>query len=146
MKLRLVLGLGAALVAAAAMTGSVQAQGSKRPTVAIMDFDYGAVNNWWSGVWGNYDIALVKKANIRYLVVDSRLADGPPAYGYYFEPGETQGVERLTAADLNKFTAIPGVVQIYNNGPIKIYDLSTILGEVPLTGTHATPAHTLPTR
>ena len=45
MKLRLVLGLGAALVAAAAMTGSVQAQGSKRPTVAIMDFDYGAVNN-----------------------------------------------------------------------------------------------------
>ncbi len=100
---------------------------------------------YFDPIWGNYDIALVKKAHIRYLVVDSRLADGPPAYGYYFEPGETQGVERLTAADLSKFAGIPGVVQIYNNGPIKIYDLSTILGEVPLTGTHATPAHTLPT-
>ncbi len=29
---------------------------SNRPTIAVMDFDYGAVNNWWSGVWGNYDI------------------------------------------------------------------------------------------
>ena len=72
MRLRLVLGLGIALIAAAGMTGSAHAQGSKRPTVAVMDFDYGAVNNWWSGVWGNYDIG----KGMADQVVDELVNDG----------------------------------------------------------------------
>ena len=72
MRLRLVLGLGVALIAAAGMTGSAQAQGSKRPSVAVMDFDYGAVNNWWSGVWGNYDIG----KGMADQVVDELVNDG----------------------------------------------------------------------
>jgi curli biogenesis system outer membrane secretion channel CsgG len=72
MRLRLVLGLAVALIAAAGMTGSAQAQGSKRPSVAVMDFDYGAVNNWWSGVWGNYDIG----KGMADQVVDELVNDG----------------------------------------------------------------------
>jgi curli biogenesis system outer membrane secretion channel CsgG len=70
MKLRLLVGLVAG-AAAAAMPGSAQAQ-SKRPTVAVMDFDYGAVNNWWSGVWGNYDIG----KGMADQVVDELVNDG----------------------------------------------------------------------
>jgi curli biogenesis system outer membrane secretion channel CsgG len=72
MRLRQFLGLGAVVVAAAAMTGSAHAQGSKRPSVAVMDFDYGAVNNWWSGVWGNYDIG----KGMADQVMDQLLEDG----------------------------------------------------------------------
>jgi curli biogenesis system outer membrane secretion channel CsgG len=72
MKLKLVLGLGIALIAAAVMPSSAHAQGSKRPSVAVMDFDYGAVNNWWSGVWGNYDIG----KGMADQVVDELVNDG----------------------------------------------------------------------
>jgi hypothetical protein len=37
-----------------------------------MDFDYGAVNNWWSGVWGNYDIG----KGMADQVVDELVNDG----------------------------------------------------------------------
>ena len=116
MKLRLVLGLGAALVAAAAMTGSVQAQGSKRPTVAIMDFDYGAVNNWWSGVWGNYDIGkgmadqvmdqLLEEGSFRVVErkkLDTILAEQDFAHSDRADPG---------AAKLSKLGKVLGVKYI----------------------------------
>ena len=73
MRVRQFLGLTAVFVAAAAMSGSAHAaQGSKRPSVAVMDFDYGAVNNWWSGVWGNYDIG----KGMADQVVDELVNDG----------------------------------------------------------------------
>jgi curli biogenesis system outer membrane secretion channel CsgG len=37
-----------------------------------MDFDYGAVNNWWSGVWGSYDIG----KGMADQVVDELVNDG----------------------------------------------------------------------
>ena len=43
--------------------------------------------------------------------------------GYYIQVGETQGKERLTKAELAKLAHIPGAVDIYDNGPIQIYDL-----------------------
>lgn len=124
MKLRLVLGLGAALVAAAAMTGSVQAQGSKRPTVAIMDFDYGAVNNWWSGVWGNYDIGkgmadqvvdeLVNDGSFRVIErkkLDTVLAEqdfaqsdrADPSAAKLAKVGKVLGVRYIIAGSITKF-------------------------------------------
>ena len=66
MRLRLLAGL-AAVVAAAAMSGSAQAQ-SKRPLVAVMDFDYGTIDNWW----GQYDIG----KGMADQVVDALLEDG----------------------------------------------------------------------
>ena len=124
MKLRLVLGLGAALVAAAAMTGSAQAQGSKRPTVAIMDFDYGAVNNWWSGVWGNYDIGkgmadqvvdeLVNDGTFRVIErkkLDTVLAEqdfaqsdrADPSAAKLAKMGKVLGVKYIIAGSITKF-------------------------------------------
>ena len=124
MRLRLILGLGAALVAAATMTGSAQAQGSKRPTVAIMDFDYGAVNNWWSGVWGNYDIGkgmadqvvdeLVNDGSFRVIErkkLDTVLAEqdfaqsdrADPSAAKLAKVGKVLGVKYIIAGSITKF-------------------------------------------
>ena len=81
--------------------------------------------------WGSYDTSIVRRAGIRYLVVDTRLAQAPPAFGVYFEAGETQGPERLTLAQLTKFDRVPGIHAVYSHGPITIYDLRGILGTTP---------------
>ncbi len=89
---------------------------------------------YFDGIWGRYDNTVVRRGQIRYLLVDDRLLDGPPAYGYYIQVGETQGKERLTKAELAKLAHIPGAVEIYDNGPIQIYDLSKLLGLAPTVG------------
>jgi curli biogenesis system outer membrane secretion channel CsgG len=68
MRLRVVVGIVAALAVAGMMVGSAQAQGSKRPLIAVMDFDYGTVDNWW----GQYDIG----KGMADQVVDALLEDG----------------------------------------------------------------------
>ena len=78
--------------------------------------------------WGPSDTALVRRAHIRYLVVDQRLAQGPPVFGTYTEPGETKGPVRLTPHELHKFARVRGIERLYGNGPIQIYDLSGLLG------------------
>ena len=60
----------AASVALLAVAGNGYAQGAaKRPTVAIMDFDFGTVHEHW---WGNYDIG----KGMADQVVDALLEDG----------------------------------------------------------------------
>ena len=51
-----------------ALAQNASAQGSKRPSVAVMDFDYGTVNHWW----GQYDIG----KGMADQVVDSLVNDG----------------------------------------------------------------------
>ena len=55
-------------LAALATAAPAQAQ-SSRPTVAILDLDYGAINNWWGGNW---DIG----KGIADLIVDGLVEDG----------------------------------------------------------------------
>jgi hypothetical protein len=78
------------------------------------------------------DIALIRKDDIRYIVIDTRLTEGLPLFGAYIAPGETGRPTRLTAAELEKFNSVPGVYRIYDNGAIQVYDLSRLLGERPL--------------
>ena len=67
MKLKLIAGLVGAL-AVVGMAGSAEAQGSKRPLIAVMDFDYGTIDNWW----GQYDIG----KGMADQVVNALLEDG----------------------------------------------------------------------
>jgi curli biogenesis system outer membrane secretion channel CsgG len=61
--------VGVALVAAAVLcTVSASAQ-SKRPTIAVLNFDYGSIEHWWSG---NQDIG----QGISDLIVDELVNDG----------------------------------------------------------------------
>jgi hypothetical protein len=72
-----------------------------------------------------YDLSLLRQADIRYVFVDDRLTQGSPLYGVDVAAGEPQ--TRLTLEQLNKFASYPGVRRVYDNGPIKVYDVAALL-------------------
>ncbi len=72
-----------------------------------------------------FDIYLIRKADIRYIVVDDRLAQGAPLYGTYIADGEPS--THLTREQLNKFNRYPFMKRIYDNGPIQVYDVTSLL-------------------
>ena len=80
---------------------------------------------------GPYEKSLIRAADIRYLVVDTRLTEGLPLYGTYIADGESQVPTRLTAAELDKFDSVPGVRRIYDNGPIRVYASARCWGNRP---------------
>ena len=57
-----------ASVAIGMLASPVMAQ-SKRPTVAILDLDYGTIDNWWGS---NYDVG----KGVADLIVDGLVEDG----------------------------------------------------------------------
>ena len=61
--------LGALALMALPLGGADVAAQSKRPTVALLDFDFGTVQQWWSGNW---DIG----KGIADLLVDELVNDG----------------------------------------------------------------------
>ena len=122
MKLKLVT-VVVVMLAVAGMTVSAEAQ-SKRPMVAVMDFDYSAVNNWWSGVWGNYDVGkgmadmvvdeLINSGDFRVIErkrIDTVLAEQDFAQSDRADPGAAKmakmgkvlGVRYIIAGSITKF-------------------------------------------
>lgn len=59
----------AALVLAAGVAPALAQGKAARPTVAVIDFEYGSINNWWGGNW---DIG----KGIADMIVDGLLEDG----------------------------------------------------------------------
>jgi curli biogenesis system outer membrane secretion channel CsgG len=119
MRLKLIAGLAAGL-SVACLAGTAHAQ-SKRPTVAVMDFDYGTVDNWW----GQYDIgkgmadqvidALVNDGTFRVIErkkLDTVLAEQDFAHSDRADPsaaklakiGKVLGVKYIIAGSITKFS------------------------------------------
>lgn len=79
--------------------------------------------------FGSEDVRLIREADIRYLIADRRNANGLPNQGVYIESGEFGEDGRTTpvpARALRKFSEVPGVDAIYDNGSIVIYDLGAL--------------------
>jgi hypothetical protein len=78
-------------------------------------------------------IQAINSLQIRYLVIDQRITQGPPLFGYYFEAWEQQVVPTrvpIPREVLLKFDRSPDVSRIYDNGFIQIYDVGR-LHELP---------------
>jgi hypothetical protein len=76
---------------------------------------------------GPSQLALLKRANTQYLLVDSRLSTGLPILGVYFEAGEPGSFNHQTpikAEALSKFFNFKDINLIFDSGDIKIYDVS----------------------
>ena len=71
---------------------------------------------------GLISTTVVRDLRINYLYVDQRLSESLPQEGYYISVGETPTPERLTAADLDKFSHVRGLTAVYHRGPVTIYD------------------------
>jgi curli biogenesis system outer membrane secretion channel CsgG len=136
MKVKLVGGLVVALAAAGMMLGSAQAQSkSQRPLIAVMDFDYGTIDNWW----GQYDIgkgmadqvvnALLEDGSFRVVErkkLDTILAEQDFAHSDRADPsaaklakiGKVLGVKYILAGSITKFAteARGGGVRVHGIG------------------------------
>ncbi len=140
------------VLAVAGLAASASAQ-SERPMVAVMDFDYSAVNNWWSGVWGNYDIGkgvadqivdeLINESDFRVIErkrIDTVLAEQDFQASDRADPqtqariGKVLGVRYIIAGSITKFTTedkkygAGGIVK----GPIGGFGLKKSKSEVQL--------------
>jgi hypothetical protein len=77
----------------------------------------------------NVDFQDIKALQIQYLVIDQRITQDAPLFGYYFESWEQQLVETempINPAILDKFDTMPEVSRIFDNGNVRIYDLKGI--------------------
>ena len=111
----------AAAVAVLGVAGTASAQASKRPAVAVMDFDFGTVHEHW---WGNYDIgkgmadqvvdALVNDGSFRVIErkkLDTVLAEqdfarsdrADPSAAKLAKVGKVLGVKYIIAGSITKF-------------------------------------------
>ncbi len=75
------------------------------------------------------DRRLIRDNGIRYLVSDRRDANGLPNQGVYIENGEFGQAGRTRPVPLRalrKFSEVPGVDVVYDNGSIVIYDLEAL--------------------
>jgi hypothetical protein len=74
-------------------------------------------------------VALVQEMEIRLVVVDLRLTTALPVIGFYFQRSEREGPPRTTPLQLlplRKFDAVPGVDRLFDDGSIRIYDVSAL--------------------
>lgn len=62
-------GLACAVLAVVCLAGAPAASAQTRPTVTLLDFDFGTIQHWWSGNW---DIG----KGIADLIVDELVNDG----------------------------------------------------------------------
>jgi hypothetical protein len=75
------------------------------------------------------DLQNIRTLQIRYLVIDQRITQSAPLFGYYFEGWEQQLVPSqvpVSPATLGKFDHMSNVSRIFDNGSIQIYDLKEI--------------------
>lgn len=81
---------------------------------------------FFSSTFTSADVALLREAKVRYIVVDLRLSTSLPSLGFYFEAGEPSSFERTTPiarSALLKFDAVPQIKRIFDSGNIVIYDV-----------------------
>jgi hypothetical protein len=72
------------------------------------------------------DRKILRRKKIEYLIVDTRLAHALPARGWYFasaERNEDPYEDPIPLGFLTKFTKLPGVSVVYDDGSIQIYDV-----------------------
>jgi hypothetical protein len=79
---------------------------------------------------GPHEIAILRSAKIRYIVVDMRLANGLPRLGFYVDPAEPGAFHYVVPIDqeaLTKFTTIPQIYRVFDSGNIIIYDVGGLV-------------------
>ncbi len=79
---------------------------------------------------GPYQRSLLRRAHVRYVVSDLRLATALPAFGSYYESGETHGrphTQPISIQALTKYGATSGVDCVYDSGNIEIYDVGQLI-------------------
>ena len=70
-----------------------------------------------------WELPLLRRHNLRYLVADRRAGREDSLRGYYFVRKGTAAAELLPKSVVSKFSDIPEAARIYTNGAITVFDL-----------------------
>ncbi len=70
-----------------------------------------------------WELPLLARNHMRYVVVDRRPSSGDSLRGYYFADRGTRLAELGARNKVTKFNRIPGVARVYTNGTITVFDL-----------------------
>jgi hypothetical protein len=76
-----------------------------------------------------FDVSLLRRGRVRYVVVDRRLATALPAVGIYIDAAEKGALVHrspISAAAVRKLDRTQGVSRIFDSGDIRIYDVSRL--------------------
>jgi hypothetical protein len=71
---------------------------------------------------GSWQLPLLHRHKLRYVVSDLRPASSDGIRGYYFSTGGSDE-GRLPRGVTAKFARVPGAARVYSNGPITVFDL-----------------------
>jgi len=85
---------------------------------------------FFSSHFGPAEVAILRQARVRYLVVDLRLSTALPLEGYYFESDESDAyrlISPISSDALTKFSAIPQINRVFDSGDIVIYDVGALV-------------------
>jgi hypothetical protein len=107
--------------------------GSQYP-VTSFNQHLGTAYVMFAGRVGPAELDVMRRAGIRYVVVDLRLARDLPVFGVYFESAEPDAGRHTTPiplAALQKFDGLRGVTRIYDSGDIIIYDVRGLVDGAP---------------
>ncbi len=73
----------------------------------------------------------LKRAQLRYLVIDRRITQGLPLFGFYIQQGEADGAPRTAPVSplaVEKFDHVAHVSRVFDSGDIVIYDVKAVSG------------------
>jgi hypothetical protein len=109
--------------------------GNQRVVTSIEDrVDLSSV--FLTSTFGDQQLALLRSADVRYLVVDLRLTHNLPLEGYYYEQDEIGAFHHTTPIDqkaLSKFNDVPQINRVFDSGDIVIYDVGGLLNAAQTT-------------
>jgi hypothetical protein len=102
--------------------------GNQRIVTGVMDGVFvGGV--YFSPTFGTNDEYLLKRGDVRYLLVDMRMSTALPMFGVYTESGEphaNEHTEPIPLQALEKFDYLPHVDRVFDSGNIILYDVGAI--------------------
>jgi hypothetical protein len=81
---------------------------------------------YFSSRWTTTQTAIVEGLNIQYIYVDMRLDTSLPRVGFYFYNGESFKPRPISRQDLAKFTTETQLTNVYQDGPVSIYDTGSL--------------------
>lgn len=104
--------------------------GDERIVTGVVDNNVDLSPVFLSSRLGPSDLTVLRRAQVRYLVVDLRFAYGLPQLGYYYQPYEFDAYHRIAPVDLaalTKFDTIPQINRVFDSGDIVIYDIGGLI-------------------
>ena len=70
-----------------------------------------------------WELPLLRRNDLRYVVTDRRAASEDSLRGYYFAEEGTASAELTSKNAVAKFNRVPGAARVYTNGAITVFDL-----------------------